>query len=201
MGAPMVALVSATTWTRTSGAADAAGVVLTRMTADHDLERHLDGVQLAPGFSYAEEYVGTNGIGTALEGGQPAAVFGHEHYAEDLEDLACAGVPIHHPISGKVVGAVDLTCWRKHADRLLIALVKLLHGWAATSLTPAVPLLNLLRDAIWIWLPVYLFLMQKKVYRQGWFMTTIKYGMIGISYIVLLTLGLAAAAIVSLTIA
>jgi transcriptional regulator of acetoin/glycerol metabolism len=103
---------------------DSAGVVLTRMTADHDLERHLDGVKLAPGFSYAEEYVGTNGIGTALEGGQPAHVFGHEHYAENLEDLACAGVPIHHPISGKVVGAVDLTCWRKDADPLLIALVK-----------------------------------------------------------------------------
>ena len=103
---------------------DAAGVVLTRMTADHDLERHLDGVQLAPGFSYAEEYVGTNGIGTALEGGQPAAVFGHEHYAEDLEDLACAGVPIHDPISGKAVGAVNLTCWRRDADPLLIALAK-----------------------------------------------------------------------------
>jgi transcriptional regulator of acetoin/glycerol metabolism len=103
---------------------DAAGVVLSRMTADHDLERHLDGVQLAPGFSYAEEYVGTNGIGTALEGGQPAHVFGHEHYAEDLEDLACAGVPIHDPISGKAVGAVDLTCWRKDADPLLIALAK-----------------------------------------------------------------------------
>jgi len=103
---------------------DAAGVVLTRMTADHDLERHLDGVQLAAGFSYAEEYVGTNGIGTALEGGQPAHVFGHEHYAEDLEDLACAGVPIHDPISGKAVGAVDLTCWRRDADPLLIALAK-----------------------------------------------------------------------------
>ena len=103
---------------------DHAGVVLSRLTADHDLERHLDGVKLAPGFSYAEEYVGTNGIGTALEGGQPAHVFGHEHYAEHLEDLACAGVPIHHPISGKVVGAVDLTCWRKNADPLLIALVK-----------------------------------------------------------------------------
>jgi sigma-54 dependent transcriptional regulator, acetoin dehydrogenase operon transcriptional activator AcoR len=103
---------------------DSAGVVLTRLTADHDLERHLDGVKLAPGFSYAEEYVGTNGIGTALEGGQPAHVFGHEHYAEHLEDLACAGVPIHHPISGKVVGAVDLTCWGKNADPLLIALVK-----------------------------------------------------------------------------
>ena len=103
---------------------DATGVVLTRLTADHDLERHLDGVKLAPGFSYAEELVGTNGIGTALEGGQPAHVFGHEHYAENLEDLACAGVPIHHPITGKTIGAVDLTCWRKDADPLLVALVK-----------------------------------------------------------------------------
>jgi transcriptional regulator of acetoin/glycerol metabolism len=103
---------------------DSAGVVLSRLTSDRDLERHLDGVNLAPGFSYAEEQVGTNGIGTALEGGQPAYVFGHEHYAEHLEDLACAGVPIHHPITGKVIGAVDLTCWRSHADQLLIALVK-----------------------------------------------------------------------------
>jgi transcriptional regulator of acetoin/glycerol metabolism len=103
---------------------DAAGVVLTRLAADHDLDRHLESVQLAPGFSYAEEFVGTNGIGTALEGGRPMHVFGHEHYAENLEDLACAGVPIHHPISGKTVGAVDLTCWRKDADALLIALAK-----------------------------------------------------------------------------
>jgi transcriptional regulator of acetoin/glycerol metabolism len=103
---------------------DAAGVVLTRLAADHDLDKHLDSVQLAPGFSYAEEFVGTNGIGTALEGGRPMHVFGHEHYAENLEDLACAGVPIHHPISGKTVGAVDLTCWRKDADALLIALAK-----------------------------------------------------------------------------
>ena len=99
-------------------------MVLTRLTADHDLERHLDGVKLAPGFSYAEESVGTNGIGTALESGRPMHVFGHEHYAENLEDLACAGVPIHDPISGKTLGAVDLTCWRKNADPLLIALAK-----------------------------------------------------------------------------
>ena len=103
---------------------DPAGVVLTRMTADHDLDRHLDSVKLAPGFSYAEEFVGTNGIGTALEGGRPMHVFGHEHYAENLEDLACAGVPIHDPISGKTIGAVDLTCWRKDAGPLLITLAK-----------------------------------------------------------------------------
>jgi transcriptional regulator of acetoin/glycerol metabolism len=98
------------------------GVALSRLTAGHDLERHLDRVQLAPGFSYAEKLVGTNGIGTALESGQAAHVFGHEHYAEHLEDLACAAVPVRHPISGRAVGAVNLTCWRKDASRLLIAL-------------------------------------------------------------------------------
>jgi len=103
---------------------DAHGVALSRLTADRDLERHLDRVQLAPGFSYAERFVGTNGIGTALESGQAAHVFGHEHYAEHLEDLACAAVPIRHPISGKAVGAVNLTCWRKDAGRLLIVLAQ-----------------------------------------------------------------------------
>ena len=103
---------------------DANGLVLNRLTADHDLERHLDGVKLAPGFNYSEELVGTNGIGTALEAGRPTHVFGHEHYAEKLEGLACAGVPIHHPITGKTVGVIDLTCWRKNADPLLVALVK-----------------------------------------------------------------------------
>ena len=103
---------------------DPTGVVLVRMTGDRDLERHLDGVQLAPGFSYAEERVGTNGIGTALEAARPAHVFGHEHYAENLENLACAGVPIHHPITGKTVGAIDLTCWRRDAGPLLITLAK-----------------------------------------------------------------------------
>jgi transcriptional regulator of acetoin/glycerol metabolism len=103
---------------------DHTGLVLSRMTGDGELERHLDRVLLAPGFSYAEKYVGTNGIGTAIEVGGPAHVFGHEHYAENLEDLACAGVPIHHPVSGRLVGAVDLTCWRKDAGALLLALAK-----------------------------------------------------------------------------
>ncbi len=103
---------------------DSDGLVLARLTGDHDLERALDGIKLAPGFSYSEERVGTNGIGTALEAGGPAHVFGHEHYAESLERFGCAGVPIHDPVSGKTVGVIDLTCWRKDADPLMISLVK-----------------------------------------------------------------------------
>jgi transcriptional regulator of acetoin/glycerol metabolism len=114
--------------------ADARGVVVSRLTADHDLERHLDGVCLLPGFSFAEELAGTNGIGTALESGQPAHVFGHEHYAEHLEDLACAAVPIRHPFSGRTIGAVDLTCWCKDADQLLIALAQSAAGQITQAL-------------------------------------------------------------------
>jgi transcriptional regulator of acetoin/glycerol metabolism len=103
---------------------DPKGVVLSRLTADPALERQLDRVSLVPGYSYAETVVGTNGIGTALEAGRPMHVFGHEHYAENLEELACAGVPIRHPMSGKTVGLLDLTCWRRDAGPLLMTLAK-----------------------------------------------------------------------------
>ncbi|WP_225920617.1 sigma-54-dependent Fis family transcriptional regulator [Pseudonocardia oceani] len=101
---------------------DSDGVVLDRRSGDGGLTHHLDRIWLAPGFSYAERYVGTNGIGTALEGRGPAQVFGHEHYAEHLEDLACAGAPIRHPVNGKVVGVIDLTCWRSDANMMMMAI-------------------------------------------------------------------------------
>jgi sigma-54 dependent transcriptional regulator, acetoin dehydrogenase operon transcriptional activator AcoR len=98
---------------------DAEGVVLERRTGDTALHQHLDKVWLAPGFSYAEKFIGTNGIGTALEGRGPVQVFGHEHYVEHLADLACAGAPIWHPVSGKLMGVIDLTCWRPDAGRFM----------------------------------------------------------------------------------
>lgn len=100
---------------------DAAGIVLDRRTSDAALRHKLDQVSLAPGFSYAEQFAGTNGIGTALESRGPAEVFGHEHYVEHLEELACAGAPIRHPVTGKLLGVVDLTCWRADADPTLLA--------------------------------------------------------------------------------
>ena len=116
---------------------DARGLVLSRRTADRELERYLESVMLAPGFSYAEELVGTNGIGTALEAGGPAHVFGHEHYAERLEGLACAGVPLRDPITGKTIGLIDLTCWRRNADALLLSLVQSTAEQIAQALAAA----------------------------------------------------------------
>src|SRR6476659_650945 len=45
---------------------DHSGVVLDRRTTSRELTERLDLVSLAPGYSYAEEFAGTNGIGTAI---------------------------------------------------------------------------------------------------------------------------------------
>jgi transcriptional regulator of acetoin/glycerol metabolism len=100
------------------------GVVLDRVVSDPAIMRALDDVRLARGYSYAEEFVGTNGIGTTLETGAPTFIRGSEHYVGTLESLACAGSPIRDPITGRVLGAVDLTCWAHKSDPLLFVLAK-----------------------------------------------------------------------------
>ena len=47
-------------------------------------------------------------------------------------------------------------------------------------------------------MPLYLLLMQKRVYAQGWTMTLLKYCVLGICYVVLLSLGVAFTMLVSL---
>lgn len=59
-------------------------------------------------------------------------------------------------------------------------------------------LFGFLFACVWIWLPIYLFLMQKRVYRQGWIMTSLKFLMIGTCYLFLLTFGMLATILVSL---
>jgi transcriptional regulator of acetoin/glycerol metabolism len=102
---------------------DASGRVLHRRVADRTLMRHLDEIRLAPGFSYAEEHVGTNGIGTALESCRVSYVSGSEHFTERLHAMACAGAPVWDRLSGRLVGLLNTTCWQKDASPLMPALM------------------------------------------------------------------------------
>ncbi|WP_226646942.1 DUF3667 domain-containing protein [Microbulbifer variabilis] len=45
--------------------------------------------------------------------------------------------------------------------------------------------------ALVIWVPIYLFWMQKRVYRQGWIITLCKYSFLGLAYLSLLSVGAA----------
>ena len=57
---------------------------------------------------------------------------------------------------------------------------------------------DLLTAAAWIWLFLYLYLMQKRVYMQGWILTTLKYWCVGICYTVLLSIAVACAFVLSM---
>ncbi|MCU1353511.1 MAG: Fis family transcriptional regulator, partial [Acidimicrobiales bacterium] len=103
---------------------DAHSRVLDRRTGDPSLNRELDAVWLAPGFSYAEQFVGTNAIGTAVEEKRTAHVFGSEHFSGRLQGLSCAGAPIRNALTGRIEGVIDVTCWCAEANPLMPALVQ-----------------------------------------------------------------------------
>lgn len=101
---------------------DNTGLVLDRRSSTLQISQSLDAVQLAPGFSYAEQFVGTNGIGTAITSGAAAFVDGREHYSGELGQFACAGAPIRHPVRGRAVGVLDITTWSQAPGAILMAL-------------------------------------------------------------------------------
>jgi hypothetical protein len=59
-------------------------------------------------------------------------------------------------------------------------------------------LFKAVETGLWIWMPVYLLLMQKRVYGQGWTLTLLKYFALGMCYAVLLSLGAAFTMLASL---
>ncbi|CAN5411368.1 hypothetical protein BH10ACT1_BH10ACT1_31200 [soil metagenome] len=102
---------------------DAHAGVLDRRAGTRSLGDLLDGVGLVPGYSYAEDVVGTNGMGTAAEERRTVTISGPEHYAEALHPLTCVGVPIQHPITGRLEGVLDLTCFNEDAGPWMTPLV------------------------------------------------------------------------------
>ena len=110
---------------------NAHGQVLQRHTDEKSLKRQLDAICLAPGFSYAEEHVGTNGIGSAIECRQSFFVQGTEHFSDPLGTVSCAGAPIVDPLTGRLQGVIDLTCRARDATPLM----KVLAENAAADIT------------------------------------------------------------------
>ncbi|MGD9991407.1 sigma-54-dependent Fis family transcriptional regulator [Pseudonocardia sp.] len=102
---------------------DAQGRLIDRKDSERRLARIFDTVYFAPGFSYAEADVGTNGVGTALEDGRAVFVCGPEHFNERSMPFACAGAPIRNPLSRRIEGLIDLSCLAEDANPMMRALV------------------------------------------------------------------------------
>jgi hypothetical protein len=87
---------------------DASGRVLWR-EGGAGVRRRADSLGFVLGSAWDEDSVGTNAIGTSLVVGSPVHVYAGEHYAETHQPWTCAAAPLHDPLTGRLLGAVDLS--------------------------------------------------------------------------------------------
>ena len=66
-------------------------------------------MNLVEGARCSETVNGTNGVGTALAADHPVQVFAFEHFSHHHREWVCSGSPIHDPVSGRLVGVIDLS--------------------------------------------------------------------------------------------
>jgi hypothetical protein len=85
-----------------------------------------------------------------------------------------------------------------HAFLSLSLLLFCLVSLAELAWPVAAPVLFWVNVAIGAWIPLYLVIMQKRVYRQNWFVTLFKWSLIGFCYLSLIGTVAAIAAVVGL---
>ncbi len=81
-------------------------------------------MNFAEGATWSEAEAGTNAPGTALAVGRPVQIFAAEHYNSVAHPWSCSAAPIRDPVSGRVLGVVDITGGENVASPYALALVK-----------------------------------------------------------------------------
>lgn len=76
---------------------------------DPAARRAAETMAFAPGSDWSERAVGTSAPGTALATGTGVQVSGAEHFSPEAHRWSCSAVPIHDPVTGRLLGVVDLT--------------------------------------------------------------------------------------------
>lgn len=80
---------------------------------------------MEPGTLWTEQAIGTNGVGTALAERHPIQIFSAEHFATPIHGLTCTAAPVHDPLTGELLGVIDITGSIATAHPHSLALVSL----------------------------------------------------------------------------
>jgi len=104
--------------------ADRTGQIVARRVTGTSERTRFDNANAAEGFDFSEESIGTNGLGTAIQEGSAVFVRGPEHFNEALEDLACAGTGIRHPVTGRLIGSLSLAAPVDAAEMMMLAMAR-----------------------------------------------------------------------------
>src|SRR5699024_11650921 len=62
-----------------------------------------------PGTDWSEEVMGTSAPGLALQSRKAVQISQAEHFAPDVHSWSCSAVPVTHPLTGQVLGIIDVT--------------------------------------------------------------------------------------------
>jgi hypothetical protein len=81
------------------------------------------GPHFTPGALCSESGVGTNAIGTAIALNHPVQIFSAEHFNRLLHGWTGAAAPIHDPVTGAILGVIDLSGSFRTAHPHTLALV------------------------------------------------------------------------------
>jgi hypothetical protein len=76
------------------------------------------------GARWAEDVVGTNAPGTALAVDHAVQIYGSEHYRRPVQPWSCSAAPVHDPLTGVLLGAIDVTGGDHVASPHVLTLVR-----------------------------------------------------------------------------
>ena len=102
---------------------DAAGRMLW-IEGDPALRSRAAGMHFVEGACWAEAVAGTNAPGTALAVDHAVQIFGSEHFRRPVQPWSCSAAPVHDPVTGAVLGAIDVTGGDHVASPHMLTLVR-----------------------------------------------------------------------------
>jgi transcriptional regulator of acetoin/glycerol metabolism len=102
---------------------DAAGRLLW-VEGDPWLRSRAAGMNFVEGARWSEEVAGTNAPGTALALDHAIQFFGSEHFRRSVQPWSCSAAPVHDPVTGALLGAIDVTGGDHVANPHVLTLVR-----------------------------------------------------------------------------
>jgi hypothetical protein len=112
---------------------DTAGRMLW-VEGDTRLRDRAVGVHFVEGASWNEAVAGTNAPGTALALDHAVQIYGGEHFRRPVQSWSCSAAPVHDPVTGALLGAIDVTGGDHVASPHVLTLVRATAAAAESEL-------------------------------------------------------------------
>jgi hypothetical protein len=102
---------------------DAGGRMLW-VEGDSALRSRAAGIHFVEGARWGEDIAGTNAMGTALAVDHAVQIYGSEHYRRTAQPWSCSAAPVHDPVTGTLLGSIDVTGGDHVASPHMLTLVR-----------------------------------------------------------------------------